>query len=388
MLNIIRLRMLKFKDDYKIMLLITILALAFTFVFSWSQYEGEYKMTIGIINEADSTFAQEVIESIEKSNEFIVYESSYENAIVNLKDRSISFALYFDESFSDENIDFEILRSVETMESIQAENKLKNIINNNLITDKIVSSIYFGLSPIIDLDFDEMKETYVNDFENWKAYSLDLKSSRDSIWKNFDYKMHMLIGFNIMFSMYTIIFGMAEVLNDKKLRVFQRTLVSPVKKRDIVIGNLISTMAIGFMQMLIVLLVGQFVLGIDWGQYFYGVVLIVFTFIFTVSSLGLLLSNVVSTMGQLGALTPIIITATSMIGGCMWPLEIVNSKVLLMASNFTPQKWALAGIKSIAMYNNELSTIIKPTAILLFMGIIFLIAGIYFLDKKELSFNK
>ena len=177
-------------------------------------------------------------------------------------------------------------------------------------------------------------------------------------------------------------------LNDKKLRVFQRTLVSPVKKRDIVIGNLISTMAIGFMQMLVVLLVGQFVLGINWGQYFYGVVLIIFTFIFTVSALGLLLSNVVSTMGQLGALTPIIITATSMIGGCMWPLEIVNSKVLLMASNFTPQKWALAGIKSIAMYNNELSSIIKPTAILLSMGVVFLIAGIYLLDKSELSFNQ
>ncbi len=388
MLNIIRLRMLKFKDDYKIILLMTILALAFTFVFSWSQFEGEYKMTIGIINESESTFAQEVIESIEKSNEFIVYESSYENAIVNLKDRSISFALYFDESFSDKNIDFEILRSVETMESIQAENKLKNIINNNLIIDKIVSNIYFGLSPVIDLNFDEMKETYVNDFENWKAYSLDLKSGRDSIWKNFDYEIHMLIGFNLMFSMYTIIFGMADILNDKKLRAFQRTLVSPIKKRDIVIGNLISTMAIGFMQMLVVLLVGQFVLGIDWGQYFYGVVLIVFTFIFTVSSLGLLLSNVVSTMGQLGALTPIIITATSMIGGCMWPLEIVNSKVLLIASNFTPQKWALAGIKSIAMYNNELSSIIKPTAVLLFMGIVFLILGIYFLDKQELSFNK
>ncbi|MEA3422840.1 MAG: ABC transporter permease [Bacillota bacterium] len=388
MLNIIRLRILKFKDDFKIILLMTVLALAFTFVFSWAQYEGDYKMPIGIINESDSDFAKEVIESIEKSNEFVIYENSYENAIVSLKERSISFALYFDESFSDKNIDYGILRSVETMESIQAENKLKNIINNNLIIDKIVSNIHFGLSPIVDLDFDEMKETYVNDFENWKAYSLDVKTGKDSIWKDFDYKMHMLIGFNIMFSMYTIIFGMADVLNDKKLRVFQRTLVSPIKKRDIVLGNLISTMAIGFVQMLIVLLVGQFVLGIDWGQYFYGVVFIIFTFIFTVSALGLLLSNLVSTMGQLGAVTPIIITATSMIGGCMWPLEIVNSKVLLTASNFTPQKWALVGIKSIAMHNNELSSIVKPTAILLFMGIIFLSLGIYFLDKKELSFNK
>ncbi len=147
-------------------------------------------------------------------------------------------------------------------------------------------------------------------------------------------------------------------------------------------------MFFGFVQMAIVLIAGQYLFNIDWGENLMGIFAVVLSFIFAISSFGLLLSNVVKTMGQLGAISPIVITGTAMLGGCMWPLEIVNSKLLLTLSDFTPQKWAMVGMKNLAMYDMALSSIVKPIGILVLMGTIFLALGIYLLDKSELRFSR
>lgn len=384
MLNIIRLRMLKFRDEYFIMLIMTVLALAFTFVFTLSQTEGNGVQKIGIIDESNSPFTQEIISEIERSGNYYSVILNKEDMLKQLKDRELPFSLYFDESFDKMNLNVTVIRGIESMEGVQAINDLTNLINNQVIVDDIVDQISLGFT---DINKDEIKTQYQHNFEQWQTYSIKTTNFGESVWKDFDFLMHLLIGFNIMFSMYTMIFGMGDILTDRKLLTFQRVMVTPIKKSDFIIGNLISTMFFGFVQMTIVLFGGQLLFGVNWGDNILGVLLIIFTFIFTVSAMGLMLSNVVKTMGQLGAMTPIIITGTSMLGGCMWPLEIVNSKVLLFLSNFTPQKWTLEGIKNLAMYNYGMESIIVPIAVLLLMGSVFLILGIYFLDKSELSFS-
>lgn len=117
-------------------------------------------------------------------------------------------------------------------------------------------------------------------------------------------------------------------------------------------------------------------MGMDWGNSLVGVMLVAFAFIFATTSLGLLISSLVKTQSQLSALSPIILTGTSMIGGTMWPLEIVESKVLLFLANLTPQKWAIEGIKSIVVHEQEISSILPNLGVLVLMGGVFFIIGV------------
>jgi ABC-2 type transport system permease protein len=65
-----------------------------------------------------------------------------------------------------------------------------------------------------------------------------------------------------------------------------------------------------------------------------------------------------------------------MLGGTMWPLEIVNNKVLLFLAELTPQKWAMQGMLNIAAKGMGFEAAIMPAIVLLTMGIIFFGIGV------------
>jgi ABC-2 type transport system permease protein len=97
-----------------------------------------------------------------------------------------------------------------------------------------------------------------------------------------------------------------------------------------------------------------------------------------------MLSGFIKTQAQLGSLAPIVLTSTSMLGGCMWPLEIVNNKALLFLAELTPQKWAIQGIEGIASKGMGFNAAILPTAVLIVMGLVYFIIGIKSLDKETI----
>ena len=133
---------------------------------------------------------------------------------------------------------------------------------------------------------------------------------------------------------------------------------------------------VGVIQISVLIIGGKYLLGIDWGSSITGILMVAGSFVFTVTSMGLLLSGVVKTRGQLSSITPVVLTSTSMLGGCMWPLEIVNSKPLLLLAELTPQKWAMQGMESIASKGMGFEAAIFPTIVLLIMGILFFAAGV------------
>jgi ABC-2 type transport system permease protein len=141
-------------------------------------------------------------------------------------------------------------------------------------------------------------------------------------------------------------------------------------------GTMIVSFLVGIIQMAVLVLGGKYLIGIDWGNSTAGIMLVVTVFVFAVTSLGLMLSGIVKTQAQLGAMAPVILTSTSMLGGCMWPLEIVNNKVLLFLAELTPQKWAIQGMEAIAAKGMGFEAAIIPSIVLFAMGIIFFGIGV------------
>ena len=60
----------------------------------------------------------------------------------------------------------------------------------------------------------------------------------------------------------------------------------------------------------------------------------------------------------------------------MWPLEIVNNKVLLFPAELAPHKWAMQGMLDIAARGMGFEAAIMPALVLLAMGIIFFTLGV------------
>ena len=192
----------------------------------------------------------------------------------------------------------------------------------------------------------------------------------------YDSLKHSMIGFSLFFSMYTMVFGVGTILYDRQYKTWQRMMITPVSKASILGGSMIVTYFAGAVQLGILVIAGKYLLKIDWGNSLAGILLVVAAFVFAVTAMGLLLSGLVKTHAQLSSVTPVLLTSTAMLGGCMWPLDIVNNKVLLFLAELTPQKWAIQGMEDIASRGMGFEAAVLPSLILAGMGLIFFAAGV------------
>ena len=195
--------------------------------------------------------------------------------------------------------------------------------------------------------------------------------------------IHYLMGFNIFFVMFSIVFTIGSILEDKKLNTWNRIRISPLSSAAVMAGNFIPTFIVGIVQMAVVLFFGQMLFGINLGASLLPIFVVFVAFVLTSTCLGLLLSTVFNTYEQLNAGTPVILVATAMLGGCMWPLSIVGSDVLLGIANVMPQKWALEAAENLAVYGGGLKSASTSIIVLLGMAAVFFAVSILLYNKKQ-----
>jgi len=383
-ISIIKLRLLRLRDDIGVVVLMTVMALALTAVFGTSL--NEYHPTVLIVDEDRSSYSQIFVDELKTNDEFDFLDSDMDTAVTKVEEGNAIVAILIKEGFHDEietgvSISLGLIKIKDDTVIITLQEIVKNI------TEKMAGSIKVA---DITADFIESqspnsdmrtirKISYDNVMESWKyktpinVISTVFNTNNNS---GYDDTKHSMIGFTIFFSMFTMVFSIGTILNDRQYKTWQRMLISPISKSSILGGTMVVSYLVGALQMGMLILGGKYLFGIDWGNSISGVIMITAAFIFSITSFGLLLSGVVKTEAQLGSITPLLLTSTSMLGGCMWPLEIVDNKILLLLAELTPQKWAIQGIENIASKGMGFESAILPTIVLLSMGIIFFGAGV------------
>jgi ABC-2 type transport system permease protein len=190
------------------------------------------------------------------------------------------------------------------------------------------------------------------------------------------------MGYNIMFVMFSIIFTIGSILEDKKLNTWNRIRIAPISGASVLAGNFIPTFLVGAIQMAIVFFAGQMLFGINLGASIGPIIIVFAMFTLAVTCLGLLLATALRTYEQLNAAAPVIIVATSMLGGCMWPLSIV-SEGLRRVADFTPQRWALGAAEHLAVYGGGLSSVMTNILVLGAMALVFFAVSVVLYNKKQ-----
>jgi len=360
------------------------MALAFTY-FMGSAGSSDYTPTVLIIDNDASQYSQMFIDEIEGNNSFRYEITSYEDGESRVENSKVLASFVIDKGFG-ANIEkgkapnIKIMKIKDDRDIFTLESILRNTSTKMLGNIKIAQIASEEISKSGSQSKEQLfNRAYKASVEGWK-YRKPVEVIRETInVKNengYDSTKHGIIGFTLFFSMFTIVFAVGEILMDRKNNTWQRLLISPISKGGILGGNFIVSFLIGFFQISVLVIGGQYLFKVDLGDSVGGLLLLAGAFTFSVTSLGLFLSGIVKTHAQLSAITPIVLTSTGMLGGTMWPLEIVNSKIVLALANITPQKWAVQGMERIAMHGEGFNAAIIPTLILLGMGMIYFTLGV------------
>lgn len=180
-------------------------------------------------------------------------------------------------------------------------------------------------------------------------------------------------GMGAMYTMFTVLAGMAVLWRERRQWTLQRLVVLPISKAQLVAGKITTYFVLGMIQYLIVFIVGYFV-GVDFGNNPLALLLIVVAFVLCITALTFAIAPHISSEGQANGMARLLGLSLAPLGGAWWPLEIVPPFMRIIG-HISPVAWAMDGFHKLIFDQAGLAAVFPEIGVLLGAAmLLFLIA--------------
>jgi ABC-2 type transport system permease protein len=166
----------------------------------------------------------------------------------------------------------------------------------------------------------------------------------------------------VLFVFVATLAGGSAIAERRQLGVTRRMLAAPITTRAIVLGTAASRLGLALGQSFVILAVGALLFGVNWGDPL-GVALLVTTFAALATGVSLVVGATVRTPSQVQAIGIPVAIGLGMLGGCMWPLEIVP-RPMEVIGHVTPHAWAMDGWIRLAFEGAPWTAVLVNVAVL------------------------
>jgi|GEM_PF-217112 len=354
------------------------------------------KIPIGLVNYDESELVKSMISDFEKNDTIKVVEMEEEELGQSVRNAVIEMGFIIPKDFNNKvltgqkpqiqllklptSVDY---RSVEVLWNEAFENIQMSNIASKYLRDNI-ENIGNNNERLIISRFEEKLK---NELEKPPIISVkEIRVSGNSESTEYNGINNSVIGITVMFVMFSVILGLGDILEEKKNYTWDRLSTTPTNRFIVILGKVITAFFTGWIQIAILMLFGQFVMGVDWGDSYISTFLIFSVYLLCVTAIGMFLITFVKTNAQLGAFSSILIVATSLLSGCCWPIELVPEFMQKLAM-FFPQYWALKGLGNTVNANMGLDSESIPFIVLLLMGGLFFLLTILSERLKQGAFK-
>lgn len=172
------------------------------------------------------------------------------------------------------------------------------------------------------------------------------------------------IGFTVWFILFMTFGSAGGILEEREQGTLRRLLVAPIGRATVLTGKVAGTVLAATVQALVLTTVGALAFGVPWGRDPAGVALVLGSYILAGTGLAVMVSALVRTRDQMGGASPLISTGLAMLGGCLWPIEVVSPAMQAIA-RLTPTGWAVMGLTDVVVRNQGVQAAVTPTLVLL-----------------------
>jgi len=161
-------------------------------------------------------------------------------------------------------------------------------------------------------------------------------SRRQTLPEGFSYSAPTML---VLFVFINALAGGAGIIESRRLGMYARMTAAPVTPAAIVAGETVCALALAVLQSILIVAVGTVFFGVGWGDPLAAAALIG-VWALVGAGAGVLSGTLFRTPEQAGAIGPSLGIAFGMLGGCMWPLEIVPTAMRTLGHAF-PHAWAV-----------------------------------------------
>jgi len=196
------------------------------------------------------------------------------------------------------------------------------------------------------------------------------------------HKARAAMGFLVQFMLYRSVITAGLVLEDKNSGIFYRVFYAPVTLKRYIAENLAAFLAVGIIQVTLVLVLIKSAFGIEFGGNGISMYLLFIVFSLVCISLGMYLVSLFKK--PMGAYTTIVLITTPlvMLGSCYWPMDFMP-RLFQKIALFLPTSWVMASVDKILYKGTNIIGVGLEISVLIIFTGIFLSAGLF--KKVDIS---
>lgn len=346
-------------------------------------FEGtDNKINVSIVDNAKTSLSKEIIKILKDNDEYpmevVTFKEGKKQLIDGTSIAIITIPQNFDKMVKGEKVeDFFTLYKVRDNQRVRA---ISNIIEADFLALRIKYNICNASEKILTDTIPTLPESVVKEASEKieTEYDEGIKSNFISVVNEEEKKeennanemTYSTIGIMIIFILFFVINGAGTLLQERKDGVISRLKSTATSNEVILMGQALGLFIVGWIQVIVLILIGKYVYSINWGKSVLGLILLFSSFLLSSAMLGILIGNLSKNRNMLTSLTAIIVMPTSLLGGCMWSKDMM-SDLLIKVSYITPQSWFMDGIVDLVIRNSNMEVVIKPSIMLCVFGVIF-----------------
>lgn len=188
-------------------------------------------------------------------------------------------------------------------------------------------------------------------------------------------------GFTVAFLFFIAATIAQYIFMERDRGTLRRLLTSPVSRSSILIGKLLPTVVIGFVQVIVIFAVGYFAFGMSLGNP--AALLLVTTLaVAAANGFGLMITSLSKTQAQATGMSTLLVFTLATVGGCYVPLSFMPGFMQSIALA-TPQGWVMQAYQSIIMKGADIAQVLPAVGALGAFTIVFFAIGLFAFKFEE-----
>jgi ABC-2 type transport system permease protein len=181
-------------------------------------------------------------------------------------------------------------------------------------------------------------------------------------------------GMIIQFSIFSLIMTSSVIVQERKVKALQRMLTTSIRRSEIIAGHLLSCFLVVFIQVILLVLAGQFMFKVNYLNVPVATLLVMVGLSAWIGALGLFIGVMAKVEEQSVLFSLIAMFLFTAFAGAWFPLD-VTGKAFSTIGHLTPGAWAMDGLQNIVLRGQGLASVWLPAAILLaYAGFFFVLA--------------
>jgi len=182
-----------------------------------------------------------------------------------------------------------------------------------------------------------------------------------------DLKTYFAAGMAVFFLLFTVQFGVSSLIEERSDGTLSRLLAAPVRRSSILVGKLLTSVALGVVSLTVLVLGTSLLLGASWGNPV-GVGLLVVSGVLAATGIASVVASLAKTAEQAGSWQAVVAVSLGLLGGAFFPVQ-QSGQLMATVSLVTPHAWFMRGLGTLAGGGEALAVLPAVGALLLIAAV-------------------